>query len=97
MYLKSINVIGSILHKFSYLLHAILEGCARCVIARVPCQYTIRVNYTNSPDYIRIPSFLEKITGKFEQAYENLCFILIKRMFAGRVCLIGWFNFNLAC
>ena len=41
--------------------------------------------------------FLKKITGKFEQAYENLCFILIKRMFAGRVCLIGWFNFNLAC
>ena len=41
--------------------------------------------------------FLKKYQVKFEQAYENLCFILIKRMFAGRVCLIGWLNFNLAC
>ena len=59
MCLNKVNVIGSILLKFSYLFHAGLEGCAGCVIARVPYQYTICVNYTNSPDYIRITSFLE--------------------------------------
>ena len=36
---NKIDVIGSILVKFSYLLHAAgLEGCAGRVIARVSCQ-----------------------------------------------------------
>ena len=36
-----------------------LEGCAGCVTARVPCQFTVRVNYINNPDYIWKPTFLK--------------------------------------